>query len=111
MSSFNEPLEIQDRLRKRYLDRLADRIKRMRKELVQRNWQVLRTECRQLKGSGDTFGFHELTVLASRAEQAIPESGASKAVVIPAAKQALDSLIAEMDAILTANSGGPGKWS
>ena len=58
------PQEINERLRRRYLDRLGERVKKLRKLLVERNWEDLRVECGQLASSGDTFGFSTLTFLA-----------------------------------------------
>ena len=98
------PSEIQERLRKRFLDRLAARMKRMRKELVERNWHVLKAEARILKGSGETFGFPELTLHAVRVEELIPKGEISRARTIPEAKQAVEELIVLIDTILIQHS-------
>lgn len=105
-SVITSPSEIQDRLRKRFLDRLSERLKRIRKELVERNWAILRAECRQIRSSGETFGFPELTVLAVSAEAAIPEGEISKARNLPEAKQAVEALVAGIEGILIEHSLG-----
>src|SRR5689334_1122416 len=95
---------IQGKLRKQYLSRLADRMRRMRRDLVDRNWSVLKKECRQLKGQGEAFHFFEITTLAEIAERAIPDGETSRAVAIPEAKLAVESLIAKIDFILVTSS-------
>src|SRR5690349_8635670 len=67
----DSPKEIEDRLRRRYLDRLSQRVKRLRKLLVERNWEELRAECGHLAASGDSFGFSNLTDLAIAAQESI----------------------------------------
>jgi len=96
--------EIQERLRKQYLLRLGQKMRRLRKELVDRNWPTLRTECRQLRGSGESFGFPELTELAVRAETLIPEGERSRAKGIPEARDAVETLIIKIDRILIENT-------
>lgn len=98
------PLEIQERLRKRYLDRLSERMRKMRKELVDRNWNGIRSECRQLRGSGDSFGFPEITQLALDAEKTIPEGDVSRARNLPETRQAVERLITAIDMILIVNT-------
>jgi hypothetical protein len=94
------PFEIQEKLRKQYLERLSLRMKKLRKELVDRNWPVLKTECRQLKTS-ESFGFSEISQLAVRAEASIPAGDISRAKGLPEARQAIDELITAIDSVLT----------
>jgi HPt (histidine-containing phosphotransfer) domain-containing protein len=100
MSQFHPPEEIQQRLRKRFLDRLGERLKKIRKELIAREWQSLRHECRQLKTSGATFGFPDLGRLAERAESSIPDGETSRARIIPEAKHAIEALVTGMETLL-----------
>jgi hypothetical protein len=92
--------EIQARVRRRYVDRLSQRVKRMRRFLLERNWLELKNEARQLREGGEGFGFAQLTRLAATAEQAIPESGMSRIRPLPEARQAIDDLIVAVDLIL-----------
>ena len=91
--------EIQDRLKKQYLERLSQRMKKLRKELVDRNWPTLKSECRQLKSS-ESFGLAEICELAIRAEAAIPDGPVSRAKALPEAREAVDALISGIDNIL-----------
>ena len=96
----DSPKEIDDRLRRRYLDRLSQRVKRLRKHLVERNWEDLRIECGQLAASGETFGFERLTYLAIAAQNSIPLGKVSRAATPLHAKQNSEMLIAAVDSIL-----------
>ena len=104
MDLSNDPAEIQDRLRKRYLDRLAQRLRKMRKDLVARNWTELKGDCRHLRNNVESFGFSELHELATRAETAIPAQNLSKAFIPPEAKRSLDALMTAMDKIISAHA-------
>lgn len=92
--------EIQARVRRRYIDRLSQRVRRMRKMLLERNWSELRNEARQIREGGEGFGFSNLTELAAAAERTIPENGASRMRPIPEARQAVESLLIAIDLIL-----------
>lgn len=94
------PQEINDRLRRRYLDRLSQRVKKLRKLLVERNWEELRVECGQLAASGETFGFEDLTFLSIAAQKSIPTGKLSRAYTPMMAKETTETLIAAIDTIL-----------
>ncbi len=96
----SHPEEIDQRLNRRYLDRLSDKVRRLRRELQERNWDGIRTEVRQLKGSGTSFGLPGLTRLATDAEQVMPRATVSRSVPLPEARKAVEKLIAGIDAIL-----------
>ena len=96
----DSPREIDDRLRRRYLDRLSQRVKKLRKLLVERNWEDLRAECSQLASSGENFGFQTLTALAQNAQNSIPTGKISRASTPVRAKESTEALIAAIDSIL-----------
>lgn len=96
----DSPEEIDERLRRRYLDRLSQRVKKLRKLLVERNWEDLRTECAQLAMSGETFGFHTITHLAIAAQESIPTGRTSRAATPAHAKANSEALIAAVDSVL-----------
>lgn len=96
----DSPKEIDDRLRRRYLDRLGQRVKKLRKLLVERSWEDLRLECGQLASSGETFGFENITALALAAQSTIPQGRVSRAATPLRAKETTDLLIAAIDTIL-----------
>jgi hypothetical protein len=100
----DSPKEIDDRLRRRYLDRLSQRVKKLRKLTVERNWEELRVECGHLAMSGETFGFENITHLAMIAQSTIPSGRVSRAATPAHAKEATESLIGAVDAILMENA-------
>ncbi len=100
----NSNHEIDERLRRRYLDRLNKRMKKLRKLIVERNWEELRIECGQLANSGETFGFENLTSLAISTQDAIPLGKVSRAATPTHAKEMAESLITAIDAILIEHS-------
>lgn len=92
--------EINERLKRRYLDRLSFRLRTLRKSLILRNWQALREDCQQLALSCETFGFTTLTRLAKEAYLAIPTGRLSRAAVLPMAKSKIEILITSIDTAL-----------
>jgi hypothetical protein len=96
----DSPKEIDDRLKRRYLDRLGQRVKKLRKLLVERSWEDLRLECGQLASSGETFGFQNLTALALIAQESIPQGRVARAATPIHAKETTEALIASIDGIL-----------
>lgn len=99
-----KPDEIQSRIGRRYIDRLGDKLRRLRKDLQERNWDSLKTESRQLRGSGEAHGFPGLTILATEVEKSIPPGSVSRVRPLPQACKAVEKLIAEIDAILVEKS-------
>jgi len=96
----DSPREIDDRLRRRYLDRLGQRVKKLRKLIVERNWEELRAECSQLAISGETFGFQNLTDLAQAAQDSIPQGKVPRAATPLRAKETTEALLTAIDSIL-----------
>jgi HPt (histidine-containing phosphotransfer) domain-containing protein len=96
----DSPKEIEERLRRRYLDRLSQRVKRLRRLLVERNWEELRQECSQLANSGENFGFPNLTFLAEAAQDSIPAGKVPRAATPLRAKETTEALIVAVDGVL-----------
>jgi len=100
LKSAGTPAEIQDRLRSRYIDRLFERVRKMRKDLAARNWAALKLECRQLGASGESYGLAALAEQARKVDSLIPESDISKARILPDARAEVEILIQQLDAYL-----------
>ncbi len=98
------PLEIQDRLRSRYIDRLFERVRKMRKDLAARNWAALKLECRQLGASGESYGLAALAEQARKVDNLIPETDISKARILPEARAEAEVLIQQLDAYLNTHA-------
>jgi len=96
----DSPQEIDERLKRRYLERLSLRVRKLRKLIIDRSWEDLRNECHQLANSGESFGFPHLTLLAKAAYQAIPQGKLSRATTPAQAKASLETLINAIDSTL-----------
>lgn len=92
--------EIDERLRRRYMDRLELKVKKLRKLLVERNWEDLRNECGQLASSGETFGFPGLTQLAVSVQNSIPQGKIPRAATPTSARENTEALITAVDDVL-----------
>lgn len=100
----DSPEQIEEKLKRRYLDRLALRIKVLRRHSAERNWEVLRQECLQLQESAANFGLPELASAAARAVDTLPPGKLSKASHLPEARPALEAVLAAMDDALIEHS-------
>ena len=96
----DSPKEINDRLRRRYLDRLSQKVKRLRKLLIERNWEELRSECEHLASSGVNFGFQSVTHYAIAAQNSIPKGKVPRPSTPLYARETTEALIAAVDSIL-----------
>lgn len=94
------PKEIEERMKRRFADRLVPRLKLIRKHVVERNWEALRAECDQLAQGGENFGFPTLKDLAIAARDTIPEGKVTKASHLPEAKPAIELLVGSINDIL-----------
>lgn len=93
--------DIEMRMRKRYLERLASRVKKIRLLLLERDWEELRAECRQIAQSSEGFGVRALREIALHGEEAIPPGRVSRASALPDARAAVERLLTAIDVILT----------
>jgi hypothetical protein len=100
-SNTNNTKEIDARLRRRYLDRLALRVKKMRKQLLNRDWDALRVECAHLGGTGKSFGLHNIAEFAESATREIPPAPVSKLLSLPEARNAVEHLIMTIEIVIS----------
>jgi hypothetical protein len=97
----NDPNEIEARLRRRYLDRLALRVRKMRRQLLDRNWDALRVECEHLEGTGKVFGLNTIAEFAENAKREIPSGHVSSLLTLPSARNAVEHLIMTIEIVLS----------
>lgn len=100
MNEIEDLKEIDERLRRRYMDRLEQKVKKLRKLLVERNWEDLRSECGHLASSGETFGFPGLTQLAVSVQRSIPQGKIPRAATPGLARESAEALISAVDEVL-----------
>lgn len=97
--------ELQNKLRRRFLDRLENKVKRIRRFFIDRNWSVLHYECRQLQSGAEAFNYPHIVSLAKRAETALGTSSSGNLNFDSESEIALENLISAIDTILL----GPGE--
>ncbi len=97
------PTEINARLRRRYLDRLGIKVRKLRRLLIERKWDDLKLECYQLALSGENFGFDQITSLSMEVYQSIPNKKLSRAATPLLTREITENLIAAIDSLLIEN--------
>src|SRR4051812_2999402 len=96
--------EIEGRLRRGYLMRLSVRVKKLRKLIVEREWEKLRAECAAISSSGDSFGFQTVSSLADQVQRSIPSGKIPRAATPSGTKGFAETLVTAIDSILVENS-------
>lgn len=92
--------EIQQRVQQGYIDRLATRLRKMRKQLMDRDWQALQTETHHLIESSENFGFEDLAIEGKRTLSLLSQKELSRSRIDPEAKLALENLFKVLDQFL-----------
>jgi HPt (histidine-containing phosphotransfer) domain-containing protein len=96
--------EIQNRLQRRFLDRLALRIKKMRRLLMERDWPGIKAESLSLSRSSEQFGFAHLAQRCTQVAQSIPDGKIAKVATLDSSKKLTFHLVQEIDQILIENT-------
>ena len=92
--------EIQKRVQQGYIDRLSTRLKKMRKQLVDRDWAELQSETLRLVESAENFGFADLAQEARRTLDLLSQKELSRSSIDPEAKVSLENLFRVLDQFL-----------
>ena len=91
------PEAIEARMSRRYMERMALKLRSFRKMLAERQWEALRDECEQLAPTARAHGLTALAELAQQVLDAIPPGKISKVAYLPHARDAVAQLITAMD--------------
>ncbi|MBT3197170.1 MAG: response regulator, partial [Gammaproteobacteria bacterium] len=70
---FNPPESVDDALIELFINRLHDSVATMTESRNQQQWSSLQSEIHMLKGSGETFGFPQITQRARKIESALKD--------------------------------------
>ena len=92
--------EIQNRVKTGYIERLGTRLKKMRKQLVDRDWTGLKTEASHLEEGAQNFGYADLATEVSKAIAVLNTRPLSKTAIDPHAKETLEKLFQTLDHFL-----------
>jgi hypothetical protein len=92
--------EIQNRVKSGYIERVGSRLKKMRKQLVDRDWSGLKTEANHLAESAQNFGYVDIATEVEKALQVLNTRNLSKTAIDTDAKNAMEDLFQKLDRFL-----------
>jgi hypothetical protein len=92
--------EIHHRVRSSYIERLSLRLKKMRKQLMDRDWQGLTAEIEHLQEGAQNFGYPDLALQVSKAMTVLKSKPLSKTTINTDAKLAMENLFQNIDRFL-----------
>ena len=92
--------EIQNRVKSGYIERVGTRLKKMRKQLVDRDWPGLKQEANHLAEGAENFGYKDIAEEVQKAISVLNGRTLTRTAVDPAAKNALENLFQRLDRFL-----------
>jgi hypothetical protein len=92
--------EIQNRVKSGYIERVTSRLKKMRKQLVDRDWAGLKVEAVHLAEGAENFGFTGLCSDVNQALEILNSSVLSRTAINTEAKVAMETLFKKLDRFL-----------
>ncbi len=97
--------EIQDRVKAGYIERVGSRLKKMRKQLIDRDWDALKQEASHLAEGAQNFGFVSISEEVQKAIQTLESNRLSRTRINTEAKVAMESLFRTLDRFLVEQQG------
>ncbi|NDG83515.1 MAG: hypothetical protein EBX52_00570 [Proteobacteria bacterium] len=92
--------EIQDRVKSGYIERVGSRLKKMRKQLVDRDWAALKQEANHLAEGAQNFGYTTISEEVQKAVQTLNSSTLTRTSINTDAKAAMETLFKTLDRFL-----------
>ena len=92
--------EIQDRVKSGYIERVSSRLKKMRKQLVDRDWAALKQEANHLAEGAQNFGYTTISEEVQKAVQTLNSSTLTRTSINTDAKAAMETLFKTLDRFL-----------
>lgn len=92
--------EIQNRVKSGYIERVGSRLKKMRKQLIDRDWSGLRTEASHLAEGAQNFGFEDISLEVDRALTVLNTRTLTRTSIDTEAKKAMETLFQKLDRFL-----------
>jgi HPt (histidine-containing phosphotransfer) domain-containing protein len=92
--------EIQKRVQHRYIERVSTRLKKMRKLLIDRDWNTLKAEATQLAEGAQNFGFTDLAGDVQKAIEVLNNTHLTRTAIDQEAKSTLETLFKKLDRFL-----------
>ena len=97
--------EIQDRVKSGYIERVGSRLKKMRKQLVDRDWTGLKTEAGHLAEGAQNFGYRDIAEEVQRTLGVLNTRTLSRTAIDTEAKVAMENLFKALDRFLVEEQG------
>jgi HPt (histidine-containing phosphotransfer) domain-containing protein len=92
--------EIQERVKWGYIERVSTRLKKMRKQLVDRDWEALKQEANHLAEGAQNFGYPLISEEVQKAIQTLNGSSLTRTSINTGAKVAMEDLFKRLDRFL-----------
>ena len=92
--------EIQNRVKTGYIERLGLRLKKMRKQLMDRDWTGIKSEANHLAEGAQNFGYPDLAFEVTRALAILNNRNLSKTSIDSEAKKTVEELFQTLDRFL-----------
>lgn len=92
--------EIQNRVKSGYIERVSTRLKKMRKQLMDRDWIGLKSEAGHLAEGAQNFGYTDIAGEVQRAIGVLNNRSLTRTAIDPEAKVALEHLFQKLDRFL-----------
>ncbi len=93
--------EIQNRVQSGYIERLGTRLRKMRKQLMDRDWIGLKTEAHHVAEGAQNFGYQNISTEVEKAMSVLSQRQLTRTAIDPEAKSALENLFQQLDRFLT----------
>ena len=92
--------EIQERVKSGYIERVSTRLKKMRKQFMDRDWTALKQEASHLAEGAQNFGYPTISEEVLKAIDTLNSSQLSRTTINTEAKVAMESLFKKLDRFL-----------
>lgn len=92
--------EIQNRVKSGYIERVGSRLKKMRKQLIDRDWTGLKTEANHLAEGAQNFGYTDIADEVQRVLEVLNTRTLTRTAIDTEAKSAMENLFQRLDRFL-----------
>jgi HPt (histidine-containing phosphotransfer) domain-containing protein len=96
--------EIQQRVKSGYMESIGVRLRKMRKQLMNREWEAIKSEATHLAEGAQNFGYSEIALEIQKTIVVLNQRPLTRTAIDPEAKRTLENLFQSLDRFLTKNS-------
>jgi hypothetical protein len=97
--------EIQNRVKSGYIERVSTRLKKMRKQLADRDWTGLKQEANHLAEGAQNFGYKDIAEEVQKTLGVLNSRPLSRTAIDTDAKHAMEHLFQKLDRFLVDAQG------